>query len=59
MPRLALTGLAILLAALAIGLIGKALDLDGVYYPIASIVGLLLIGLTARDRFYGRDLRHH
>ncbi len=53
-PRI---GAATLGVAAAIALIAKALSLDGVYYPIAFFVGLFVISLVDRDRFYARDLR--
>jgi len=59
MSRLPLTAAAILLVALGIGLIGKTLDLDGAYYPIAFFIGMFIVSLTDRDRFYARDLRHN
>ena len=59
MPRALLTVAAVLAVALAIALIGEALELGGPYYLVAFLIGMFLVGLTDRDRFYGRDLRSH
>ncbi len=56
MPRLLLTTLVMVAVAVAIVAIGELLHLDGPYYPIAFILGLFLVGLSDRDRFYGADL---
>lgn len=57
MPRLALTLATMVILAFAIVGIAKAFGLeDGPYYPIAFIIGLLLVGLSDRDRFYGADI---
>ncbi len=58
MPR-ALTVLAVIAVGLAVALIGEALDFGGLAYLAALVVGLLLVSLTDRDRFYLRDLRPH
>lgn len=55
--RIPLIGAAIVVVALAIVLLGEALNLGGVYYLVAFFIGLFVIGLTDRDRFYGADLR--
>ena len=57
MPRALLTVAAVLLVALAIGLIGETLKLGSPYYLAAFLIGMFLVGLTDRDRFYARDLR--
>jgi len=56
--RLPVIAVAVVAVAVAIALIGEALSLDGVYYPIAFFVGMFVVSLTDRDRFYARDLRH-
>ncbi len=57
MPRLLLTALVMVAVAVAIVAIGELLHLHGPYYPIAFILGLFVIGLSDRDRFYAADLR--
>lgn len=56
MSRIPAIAAAVVAVALAIALIGDALSLDGAYYPIAFLIGLFVISLTDRDRFYARDL---
>ncbi len=59
MPRALLTVAAVLLVALAIALVGETLKLGSPYYLVAFVIGLFLVSLTDRDRFYARDLRSH
>jgi len=59
MPRALLTVAVLLLVAFAIALLGEALDLGSPYYLVAFFIGMFLVSLTDRDRFYARDLRPH
>ena len=45
------------LVGVAIGIIGNALSFDGGAYLVALLVGMLLVSLIDRDRFWGADLR--
>lgn len=59
MPRALLTAAVVVLVAFAIALVGEALNLGSPYYPVAFLIGIFLVSLTDRDRFYGRDLHGH
>ncbi len=54
MLRIVLVSLAV---AAIIGLVGKQLGFDGAAYLASLFVGMFLVSLTDRDRFYAADLR--
>ena len=53
MPRTLLTVLTLVALSVAAGLIGEALDFNGVAYFAALLVVMVLTSLTDRERFYG------
>lgn len=53
MRPVSITVLAAALGGIAVGLIGGALELAGPAWIAALLVGLLLVGLVDRQRFYG------
>ena len=53
MPRTLFTALAAVALSLAAGTIGQALDFNGVAYFGAMLLGMLLVSLTDRERFWG------
>jgi hypothetical protein len=53
MPRTLLTVVALIALTIGAGVIGEALDFNGVAYFGALLVVMLLVSLTDRERFYG------
>jgi hypothetical protein len=53
MPRTLLTVIALLGACAVTAVLGEALDFNGVAYFGAMLLGMLLVSLTDRERFWG------
>lgn len=51
------TWCALLLVAIGGSLLNRGLGAGAIGYYLLLILGLLAVGLTDRDRFYGADLR--
>ncbi len=52
MARIACTALATVALSVAVGLIGEALDFNGVAYFAVLLVVMVLTSLTDRERFW-------
>ena len=53
MPRTLLTVIALVGACAITAIVGQALDFNGVAYFGAMLLGMLLVSLTDRERFWG------
>jgi hypothetical protein len=57
MRSLLLIGAAAITVGVSIGLVGKALDFGSAAYLAALVVGVLVVSLVDRDRFWAADIR--
>jgi len=53
MPRTLLTVIALVAACAVTAIVGQVLDFNGVAYFGAMLLGMLLVSLTDRERFWG------